>query len=870
MVPPELASQIRERRPTNIKEFHLCRIAEWSAPRYHLDKRFVNLTLLLDEGEAAQQRWQRAENIRFNDLRDVLKKTENDPVLALLGAPGSGKSTLLRRLQLDHSADRLRDGSDWITFFIQLNEYHGEQKPREWLISSWSERYPQLSSSVSLEDALQGGRVLLLLDALNEMQPRSGTTYLELVNRWKEFAQRVAREGNRILFSCRSLDYSATLSSKDLPVPQIEIQPMSAEQVNEFINFHIPKYQMRIWNSLHRSPQFDLYRTPYFLKLLCEQVDADGDLPKGRAGLFTGFVRKVLLREIDGELFRPSPLLTHRDHKKLSRNEWRDAFDLPEKGLLIPKLSELAHAMQENGVKRESIQVRVERDEVSLLIGSEYVDGILRAGLSLNILDEFVADDEIVFFHQLLQEYFAARRLAREPKPDLTHAEWSVDRADPPLQETLSRLADGDPLPPLPQTGWEETTLSAAPMAKDPEGFIQTLIPHNLPLAARCAASAEVKISEQLKAKIRQELIGRTHNMQVDLRARIAAGEALGIIGDPRYEREAGLYGDYLSPPLIEILGGVYPMGDDEGKYDEEKPAHQVELNHFQIGQFPVTNAEYKYFIDANGYNNEHWWDTEESKAWLSGKLSTEGIKKQWRENRKTYQGWGAARLRNLVKQNRWTTKQAENWINWCGWTDEHFERALNKRYPAGKQYQQPEHWDDSRFNNPSQPVVGVTWFEARAYCNWLTSTARVENHVFRLPTEAEFEAAARGANGRRFPHPGDFESSRCNTFESHIRRTTPIGIFENATSEGAFDLMGNAYTWTLSIYDQQKFPYPYRADDGRDDLHQAGVHRILRGGSWFGNQLGARAVYRGFFLPARRDDDFGFRIVCSPSPSRK
>src|SRR5690606_31072977 len=101
----EQASAIKDHKPSDLTEYQLGRIAEWSLPRYALDNRFVNLTLLVDKGESDPQRWQRSESLRFNDLRDVLAKVD-DPVFVLLGAPGSGKSTLLRRLQLDHSIDR--------------------------------------------------------------------------------------------------------------------------------------------------------------------------------------------------------------------------------------------------------------------------------------------------------------------------------------------------------------------------------------------------------------------------------------------------------------------------------------------------------------------------------------------------------------------------------------------------------------------------------------------------------------------------------------------------------------------------------------------------------------------------------------------
>jgi formylglycine-generating enzyme required for sulfatase activity len=867
----ELANLIKEHKPTDIPAFRACRIAEWSLPRYYLDKRFVNLTLLLDKGETEQQRWQRAEDYRFKDLREVLDKAQTDPVLALLGAPGSGKSTLLRRLQLDHSIDRLRDGGEQISFFIQLNGYrtklNGDSPdPREWLGARWGSLYPQLPP---LDDYLRQGRALLLLDALNEMPHRSTADYHRLVDLWRGFAQEAAHQGNRILFSCRSLDYSASLSSPDLRVPQVEVQPMNAEQVQEFLQAYAPAHKERIWKDLDGSPQFGLFQTPYFLKLLCEQVEATGEAPKGRAALFTGFVRQALQREINGKLFQlEGGLLARSDHEKLSRGVWRDPFELPDRGSLIPKLCKLAYAMQVRGFETEGAQVRIHYDDACDLMAHAQAEDFLDAGISLNVLDKDLTQYEIAFFHQLLQEYFAARQLAREPKPDLVHVEWTTDEARPKLDEVLAGLADGDPLPPLPQTGWEETCLTAAPMAKDPDAFIRALLPHNLPLAARCAASPEVRIREELKDEIRRELITRTQKKTADLRAKIAAGEALGIIGDPRFERKSGPYGEYLMPPMVEIPGGTYPIGDDEGEYDREKPAHTVELDSFQIGRFPVTNAEYKCFLDAKGYEDEQWWDTEEAKAWLRGEASIEGSKQQWRENRKLFQSLSEDQIHDSVTQNRITSQQANDYIVIRNWPDERFEEWLDENFPSGKVSRKPEFWEDTRFNNPSQPVVGVTWFEARAYCNWLTSTVGIQDQAFRLPTEIEFEAATRGSKGRAYPYGNKFDLTRCNTFESHIRRSTPVGIFGNATPEGVFDLSGNAYTWTLSIYDEQQFPYPYKKDDGREDIHQTGVRRVLRGGSWFDDPLDARAVCRSNGHPAARYDNISFRVVGCVRPT--
>ena len=157
-----------------------------------------------------------------------------------------------------------------------------------------------------------------------------------------------------------------------------------------------------------------------------------------------------------------------------------------------------------------------------------------RRGGALGVLDEDRGRDEVLYVHQLLQEYFAARLLARQPQPALVQQEWRADRVVPDLPSTLRDLADADPLPPLPSTGWEETTVLAAAMASDPARFITDLMAHNLALAGRCAAQPEVAVSEALKATVRGALVERTQDPHADLRARIAAGLALGELGDPR------------------------------------------------------------------------------------------------------------------------------------------------------------------------------------------------------------------------------------------------------------------------------------------------------------------------------------------------
>jgi formylglycine-generating enzyme required for sulfatase activity len=198
-------------------------------------------------------------------------------------------------------------------------------------------------------------------------------------------------------------------------------------------------------------------------------------------------------------------------------------------------------------------------------------------------------------------------------------------------------------------------------------------------------------------------------------------------------------------------------------------------------------------------------------------------------------------------------------------------EQQYDEWYPVRKAPDQPEYWDDSRFNQPGQPVVGVTWYGARAYCAWLSAQT---GRAYGLPSEVEWEAAARGFEGREYAYGPDFDAARCNTFETHIRRTTPAGVFPGGlTPEGIADLSGNVWEWTATLWgdniQQPTFSYPYVATDGREELQNAVSRRVVRGGSWSGGQDSARAAYRRDDHPANRGDYDGFRVVVRRPPSQ-
>ena len=152
-----------------------------------------------------------------------------------------------------------------------------------------------------------------------------------------------------------------------------------------------------------------------------------------------------------------------------------------------------------------------------------------------------------------------------------------------------------------------------------------------------------------------------------------------------------------------------------------------------------------------------------------------------------------------------------------------------------------PEYWDDERYNIPNQPVVGVSWYEAEAFCNWLTATNEA-GRIYRLPTEAEWERLARGQHGRKFPWGNSWEVGLVNTSESKIEQPSAVGLFPGGVSPTeAMDCAGNVWEW---------------CQDG-----DGGV-RVLRGGSWLSSQDYVRCASRGRNLPHFGDNSYGFRLV--------
>lgn len=232
-----------------------------------------------------------------------------------------------------------------------------------------------------------------------------------------------------------------------------------------------------------------------------------------------------------------------------------------------------------------------------------------------------------------------------------------------------------------------------------------------------------------------------------------------------------GQFNRFVYQPLdmqqywVTVPAGEFQMGSENGK-DDEKPAHAVYLDAFEIGRFEVTKRQYAQCVKADVC---------------------------------------------LVEMNNlWAIQESE-----------------------------------------LHPVTYITWYHAQVFCEWVGG---------RLPTEAEWEKAARGTDGRTYPWGNDSPTYDQLNYDSK----TQVGKYPHGVSPyGAYDMAGNVNEWVNSIY----LPYPYDAKDGREEKENMSViieDRVVRGGSWVDSNETVRSTYRADYSPASMSDQIGFRCARS------
>ena len=159
------------------------------------------------------------------------------------------------------------------------------------------------------------------------------------------------------------------------------------------------------------------------------------------------------------------------------------------------------------------------------------------------------------------------------------------------------------------------------------------------------------------------------------------------------------------------------------------------------------------------------------------------------------------------------------------------------KKFMEEVNYNEPSFWKNKRFNNPNQPVVGVSWDDATAYTTWAGK---------RLPEETEWEKASRGTDGRGYPWGNAKPDKSLAVFDLDISKGAPVNVgthLSGASPYGCHDMSGNIWEWCQEWFTEGKY-------------------RVVRGGSWINHMNILSCAYRSCSVPSGRDNNVGFRCV--------
>ena len=766
------------------------RAATTAGPRLDLPLLFMptGFEQLIEHGFGEARR---TERVAVTNLLDAVARYRR---LVLLGEPGSGKTTTLWRLVHDYAQAAQRDATAPLPLMVALGGYTGPEPLLD---------YCQKALALPLLPCLRQGRLLLLLDGLNEM-PR------------RDYAERVARVQQLlddypdlpVVVTCRALDYVETLALEKLEVKALdpirqfaylqrylgqaegeklfwqlvgshEVAELwqtwqsaggdwtafwTAEKMPDAVYQRTFSAQRALWARLRQDelpPLLALGRNPYMLVMLAQVYAAQQRLPQNRGRLFAAFVATLLARE----------------EKRCDPAHW------PGTEALRQGLAQLAYAMQQAGERGTALDESWATAQI--MVAGQRAADLLYLATSATLLDW--QGGTVRFVHQLVQEYFAAVALynAWQAGADLT-TYWPQGWQTP--------------------SGWEETFVLLAGVMPTMTDLIEALLPVNPPLAARCmATSGGPPPPAATQTQVQQTLVKLATGRRAPLAQRTAAGVALNHLGDPR--PGVGLTSAGL-PDLVwcPVAAGEFLLGNtkatDDMARDNESPQHRLHLPAFAISQYPITNIQYAAFVADGGYRAlwQHCWSAD---GW------------QWR---------------------------------------------VENNLDGPQRYGHP-------YNLPNHPVVGVSWYEAMAFCAWLSHKL---GRLVRLASEAEWEKAARGLDGRRYPWGEQLTREHANYSETGIDSTNAVGIFpKGASPYGALEMVGNVLEWTSSLWGQNwkkpDFGYPYDPQDGRED-QAAGGRRVVRGGSFVYNQSSVRCADRSRRVAVLRNFNVGFRVVAPGS----
>jgi len=742
------------------------------------------------------------EQARLSKPRPVLEILQQHDGLIILGDPGAGKSTFLKYLALKlargEGAELGLDGR--LPVLLPLSAYANVLAEKEVRLDAFIAQH--FTDTVSarppiaqmLADALESGRALILLDGLDEV--RDVNLRNTVVERVTDFYAAHRQAGNKFVLTSRIVGYRQVRPTAE-GLGECTLVDFNDEEIAAFVErwtLALEKQAQGETEMARRDAEAErrelldavqhnpgvrrLAANPLLLTILALMKRQGVTLPERRVQLYDQYVTTLIAT-------------WNRARSLSGRAPGKGLDDVQTLRVLAPLALWMHREAPGVGLVKHPALLR----RLTAIFAERGADDPEQAARRfLEDVHEHTAlllergPDEYGFIHLTFEEYLAAVGLALQAEGE-----------PQPVVEALA--------PYIGEQAWREVTLLTVAYI----GIIQNLPGKAGQVAEGLAASGQGKpgeaallageavldawpdgVTPQSKEAVIAHLIPAMQQAEAAKEVRRRAGWVLGRLGWRPNDLDA----------FVPIPSGVFLMGsreDDEDAWNNEKPQRPVEIPYpFWMAKYPITNAQFARFVEAGGYREPRWWSKE---------------------------GW---------------------------WWKGEEKRA------------QPAYWDDRAWNNPIFPVVGVTFYEAEAYCRWLDEQLKqalggqevaervaIADEAFwealasgkyrlRLPTEEEWEYAARGTDGRVYPWGNTFEPWRANTREDGRVGTTAVCTYPQGVSPfGVWDLSGNVWEWVLGEYN-------------------------WRGGSWSYNRRDARAAFRSRSDPSFFYNIVGFRVVFS------
>ncbi len=756
----------------------------------------------------------------------------------ILGDPGSGKSTFLNHLALCLASHALEPDADWLghlpgwpgdqgnllpipvvlrDYVRSFSEKPGPAEARHlWNFIVQRLRAQNLEAAEApLRQALEDGQAIVLLDGLDEI-PTAGQRGL-VRDAVVAFAGRYNK--SRFIVTCRTLSYQD--GAWQLPgFRAFTLAPFNEEKINRFIaawyadlarlrvlkTDDAPHLAASLQAAVRRPDLWRLAPNPLLLIVMALVHTHKGRLPDARALLYEDMVDILLWRweqmkaSRDAETPGLRQLLNQAglSDVDLKRALWRLAFETHRLGGAKKKRDE-PHQDALADLEEADLHDALAQLHPCNQECRAWVGQVIETiKLRAGLLIERVAHI-FTFPHRTFQEYLAGAHLASLPDFATKAAQLA---AEGPLWREVILLAVGR----LVYLGGDIFKPLALVAELCPEnavnselGWQQAWMAGEVTLEAGLQRVRGFALGRDLLARVQGRLAKLLEAGALTPVERAAAGVALGKLGDQR--PGVGLKNGLPEIDWIEIPQGSFVMGSEKdlpGWPYKETPQFRC-----QLIQQPYCISRYPVTV---------------------------------------------AQYQAFVDAGGYGDKAKGYWTK-AGWA-----------WKQSSQITGPED-DDPVYQTPNHPRIGVSWYEAIAFCRWLSKLLKME---VTLPSEAQWERAARHNDGRLYPwgNADQDVAQRCNMTETGIGRTSVVGLFLNGLAEcRAADMAGNVWEWCRTKWREDYRDYEKKADDGLD----GDAARVLRGGAFFYSSDDVRCDCRLRGGPDFQSWDVGFRVVASP-----